>query len=48
MKNFDKKPGLGDFDALDEWGEDLNQMTARRRHHNERHKPNKPTDPKTS
>ena len=47
LKNFDRKLGLEDFDALDEWGEDLNQMTSRRRRHHERHKPQKVSERKT-
>ena len=45
LKNMHlKKPPAGDSndaDALDEWGEELARMTARRRLHNERHKPGK-------
>ena len=45
LKNMHlKRPPAGDSndaDALDEWGEELARMTARRRLHNERHKPGK-------
>lgn len=39
LKNFNRKPKIEDWDALDDWGDDMNIMTSRRRRHNERHKP---------
>jgi hypothetical protein len=39
LKNFDRKPGFGDMDDLNDWGDDMNKMTFHRRRHNERHKP---------
>ena len=49
LKNFNRKPAFEDLDALDDWGEDMNQMTSHRRRHNERHKPTgtPPSNPKT-
>jgi hypothetical protein len=47
LKNFHRKPGFDDLEALNDWGDDLNQMTSRRRRHNERHKPQAPPSQNT-